>query len=71
MSNENSKTELDLLNEINSKLDKLIGVLVIQSIEDQDDKIYALKGLGFKETEIGLFVVTKGRIRDREGWKRK
>ena len=65
------KTENELLEEINQKLDKLIGILAIQNIKDIDDKIYALKGLGYKETEIGLFVVVKGRIRDREGWKRK
>lgn len=69
--NDKPKTELELLNEINLKLDKLIGVLAIQSIEDLDDKIYAFKGLGFKEPEIKLFVVIEGRIRDREGWKRK
>lgn len=69
--NKKEKTEIELLEEINVKLDKLIGVLAIQSIEDPDDKIYALKGLGFKETEIELFIIIKGRIRDREGWKRK
>ena len=48
-----------------------MGVLAIQSIEDQDDKIHTLKGLGFKESEIKLFVLITGRIRDREDWKRK
>jgi len=65
------KTEKELLIDINTKLDKLIGITVIQNMKSPDDKIYMLKGLGFKETEIKLFVIVKGRIRDCEGWKRK
>jgi len=66
------KTELDLLNEINSKLDKLIGVLAIPNIKNIDDKIYLLKNLDFKSDEIGPLVGIKGTsVRDKEGWKRK
>lgn len=68
---ENTKSTEELLSEISQKLDKIIGVLVIQSIEDVDEKIYALKKLGFNTAEIGLLVSKKGRIRDSSGWKRK
>ncbi|BDQ31305.1 hypothetical protein [Nitrosopumilus zosterae] len=67
-----NKTELELLNDINLKLDKLIGVLAIQSIKDTDDKIHLLKNLDFKSDEVGPLVGIKGTsVRDREGWKRK
>jgi len=65
------KTEKELLIDINTKLDKLTGITAIQNMKSPDDKIYVLKGLGFKETEIKLMVVINGRIRDTEGWKRK
>ena len=68
---ENTKSTEELLSEISQKLDKIIGVLVIQSIEDVDEKIYALKKLGFNTVEIRLLVTKKGRIRDSSGWKRK
>lgn len=68
----NPKTELDILNEMNSKLDKLIGILVIQNIKNIDDKIHTLKNLKFKSDEVGPLVGIKGTsVRDKEGWKRK
>ena len=68
----NSKSTEELLSEISQKLDAVIGVLAIQSIENIDDKIYTLKKLGFKSDEIGPLVGLKGTsVRDREGWKRK
>ncbi len=70
--NKKPKTELDILNEINSKLDKLIGVLAIPNIKNVDDKIHLLKNLNFKSDEVGPLVGIKGTsVRDREGWKRK
>jgi len=68
---ENPKSTEELLSEISQKLDKIIGVLVIQNIEDVDEKIYALKKLGFNTIDIGLLVSKTGRIRDSSGWKRK
>ena len=65
------KSEKELLEEISEKIDKLIAISVIQGIVDQNDKIYALKEFGFKEADVKLLVIIKGRIRDSEGWKRK
>ncbi len=65
------KSTEELLSEISSKLDKLMGITAIQNMENSNDKIHVLKQLGFKEPEIKLFVSIKGRIRDAEGWKRK
>lgn len=66
------KSEIDLLVDINQKLDKLIGVLAIQNIKSIDDKIYLLKNLDFKSDEVGPMVGIKGTsVRNREAWKRK
>ena len=66
------KSTEELLTEISKKLDSLIGVLAIQSIEDIDDKIHTLKKLKFKSDEIGPLVGIKGTsVRDKKGWKRK
>ncbi len=40
---ENPKSSEESLSEISQKLDKIIGILVIQNIEGVDEKIYALK----------------------------
>lgn len=45
--NEKPKTELDLLNEISLKLDKVIGILACSSIKESKDKVPLLKNLGF------------------------
>lgn len=52
------------------KLDRIFGVLVVQNIEDKNDKIYALKKLNFKSSEIAPLVGIKN-VRDTKGWKRK
>lgn len=52
------------------KLDKLAALLVVQNIEDKDDKIYALKKLGLTSDEISPLVNIKN-VRDTKGWKRK
>lgn len=52
------------------KLDKVIGLLVIQNIQDKNDKIYALKKLGLSSEEVGELVCVKN-PRQMEGWKRK
>lgn len=41
------KTELDVLNEMNDKLNKIIGVLASSSIENPKDRVPLLKNLGF------------------------
>ncbi|MCH8915861.1 MAG: hypothetical protein IIA82_08485 [Thaumarchaeota archaeon] len=65
--NEKSKTELDLLNEISLKLDKVIGILACSSIKEPRNKIPLLKNLGFtiedtaNITELTIDVVKKER----------
>lgn len=52
-------------------MDKLAGLISIQTIEDQDKKINILKRIGLTSREIGdLLGVTEGRIRQSEGWKK-
>jgi hypothetical protein len=53
------KTEFQLLAEISSKLDRVIGLLAISG-RDQNDQIRILKGLGFEWGEIGTMVGLKG-----------
>jgi len=52
------------------KLDKIMALLAVQSILDKDDKIYALKGMGFTSDEISPLINIKN-VRDTKGWKRK
>lgn len=52
------------------KLDKIIGLLIVQSIENKNDKIYALKKIGISSEEIASLVGVKN-PRQMEGWKRK
>jgi len=51
------------------KLDKIAALLVVQSIEDKNDKIYQLKKMGLTSDEIGPLVGVKN-VRDTKGWKR-
>jgi hypothetical protein len=57
-------------NEISKKLDKIYAIIAIQNIKDIDDKIYALKKLGFSSEEINPIIGTKN-VRQMKGWKRK
>jgi len=41
------KTELELLNEMNSKLDRIIGILATLSIDEPKKKVSILTNLGF------------------------
>ena len=52
------------------KLDKLTALLMVQGIEDKNDKIYSLKKLGLSSEEVGDLVGVKN-PRQMEGWKRK
>jgi len=52
------------------KLDKITALLIIQNIEDKQDKIYALRKFGLTSEEVSQLVGIK-KIRDTEGWKRK
>lgn len=47
------KTELDLLNEMNEKLDKMIGLLAING-KEENAQIKVLRGLGHDWKFIGL-----------------
>ena len=54
------------------KLDKIFAITAIQSIGNKDDRVYALKKLGFTSAEIAPLVgMTESGIRDNRGWKRK
>jgi len=52
------------------KLEKLTGMVAVQGIADKNDKITALKKIGFNSDEISPLVGVKN-IRDTKGWKRK
>ena len=66
--NKTEKTEKELLEEINKKLDRMMMAIVIQG-RDEDDQIRILKRNGWKSEEIEKFLGTKGRVRDKKGWK--
>ena len=54
------------------KLDKISIAIVIQNIENKDDKIYALKKAGMTSSEVAMLVgMTESGVRDNKGWKRK
>ena len=54
------------------KLDKITALLVIQSLQERDEKVYALKKLGLKSAEIAPLVgMTESGVRDNKGWKRR
>lgn len=52
------------------KLDKLTALLVVQNIENKDDKVYELKKMGLTSEEVGSLVGIVN-VRKMEGWKRK
>lgn len=64
----NEKTDNQLLNEINKKLDRVLLALLIQG-RDEDTQIRILKQNGWKSEEIEKVLGTKGRVRDKKGWK--
>ena len=63
------KTELEILNEMNVKLDKIIGILAASSIKEPKNKVPLLKNLGFTIedtayiTELTIDVVKKERAK--------
>jgi len=61
---------IEILKSIDGKLSKIIALLTAQSIQDKDDKIYALKKLGLTSDEISPIVNIKN-VRDTKGWKRR
>jgi len=54
---EKEVTELDVLKNIERKIDKLTGIIAIQG-KDQDMQIKILTGLGYSSTEIAPLVGT-------------
>jgi len=64
------KNERELLEEINAKLEKILGVLAIQNIKDVDSKIKILKNLRLSSGEIGTLLGLEN-VRVRKGWKGK
>jgi len=69
MATKNKKSEKELLEEISTKLDKLMGILAIQG-KKEDEQIQILKKLGFPAVEIEKLLGVKGRLRDKKGWKK-
>jgi len=64
--------ELKQFETINAKLDKIIGLLAIQGITEQDKKIMILKKLGFTSLDVGNFLgLSESTIRGSKGWKEK
>lgn len=51
------------------RLDRIYAILIIQSLENRDDKIYMLKQLGFGYRDIGPMVGMKD-VSKTDGWKR-
>jgi hypothetical protein len=49
------KTERELLQEINDRLDKLVAIILIQG-KTQNQQIEILDGLGFDSKATGLYV---------------
>ncbi|MDO8528379.1 MAG: hypothetical protein Q7S06_00620 [Nanoarchaeota archaeon] len=60
----------ELLKSIDKKLNKVIALLIIQNVQDKDDKIFALKNMGFTSDEISPIVNIKN-VRDTKGWKKR
>jgi len=55
---------------IMEKLDKILAILTIREISDQDRKISILKYAGFGSEEIGL-IMGHSNVRTTKGWKGK
>ncbi|MBU0529147.1 hypothetical protein KKF86_05245 [bacterium] len=54
---------------LSNKLYKILAVLIVQGIDNRDDKIYTLKKMGFNSEEISP-IMNIVNVRDTEGWKR-
>lgn len=52
------------------KLDRIYAGIALNSVDNKDDKIFALKQFGYGYKEIGPLVSMKD-VRKTEGWKRK
>ena len=55
----NHKTDNELLNEINDKLNQVIGLLSIQG-KPEAEQIRILDALGFESNKIGMFLGISG-----------
>ena len=68
------KTEKQLLEEISSKLDKIIGIIAVSAINEPKEKVPLLKNLGFtiedtaKITGLTIDVVKKERGKLKNKW---
>lgn len=62
------KSEIELLEEMNEKLGKLVGILAIQG-KNEDEQIRILKVLGFSSKQTGsLLGIEDSAIRHRKAW---
>jgi DNA-directed RNA polymerase specialized sigma24 family protein len=58
----NQKNEIDLLQDMNRKLDTLIAITAIQG-KERDEKVMTLAGLGFTNVDIcQLLGIPKGTV---------
>jgi hypothetical protein len=65
------KTERELLQDINERLDKLIGIVAIQG-KPQNQQIEMLDGLGLDSKTIGLYVgLSSDAVRQRKSQKKR
>jgi len=56
--------------EICKKLDRIFGIIAVQNVDSNDDKVYLLKKFGLSSPEIGPIIGVQN-VRQMEGWKRK
>lgn len=65
-----AKTELELLGEINKKLDRVVAVLAAQG-RDRDTQVAILAGAGCDSAFVGrLLKMTPGAVRNLPSWRR-
>jgi len=60
----------DQFEEIKRSLDKIIAILSIQGISDNNKKIGVLKKMGLSSYEIGALLGI-GNVRQMKGWKKR
>jgi len=60
----------DQFEEIKRRLDKIIAILSIQGVSNNDKKIWILKKMGLSSYEIGALLGI-GNVRQMKGWKKR
>jgi len=66
-----TKTELELLANINAKLDRAIAVIAAGQMKNRDQQVTILAAAGCDSSFIGAFVdLAPGRVRQLDAWKK-